>query len=235
MKPSKAPLRVDFAGGWLDVPAYAIEGAYIVNCAIQPLVSLDWWPYERNAGLGGSAAYSVLQGLDAVETELEFTGWQDPAVILETGLCIWRSGPRPVLETKVNPDWLNGLMALWHSGKPHKTADLLTRPRNYHALARASHIAAQGVLKGNLTLLAEAINQTHNAQLEEGMAPIPSALKSLAYKYAGSGHGGYVLYLFASREDRDRFCASGGIPIEPYLARGQSPPVEGPMDLKSCL
>jgi len=168
----------------------------------------------------------VLKGLDAVATELTFTGWQDPAVILETGLCIWRSGPKPVLERKLNPDWLNGLMAIWYSGKPHSTADLLKLPRNYHALAKAGHTAAQGALEGNLTKLADAINATHNAQLEEGMAPIPSALKSLAYKYAGSGHGGYVLYLFADRQDRDRFCTTGGLAIEPYLAR--NPPLPAP-------
>lgn len=219
MKPPEyAPCRVDFAGGWLDVPVFAIEGAYVVNCAIKPLVSLKSWPYERNAGVGGSAAYSVLRGLDAVATELEFTGWQDPAVILETGLCIWRSGPLPVLDAKVNPDFLNGLMALWYSGKPHSTADLLKLPRNYHAIAEASYKAADGVREANLSKLAEAVNLTHNAQLEEGMAGVPSALRALAYKYVGSGHGGYVLYLFASQADRDQFCEkSGGMAIEPFL------------------
>lgn len=225
MKPPEyAPCRVDFAGGWLDVPAFAIEGAYVVNCAIQPLVSLNDWPYERNAGVGGSAAYSVLRGLDAVATELEFTGWQDPAVILETGLCIWRSGPMPVLDAKVNPDWLRGSMALWYSGKQHSTADLLMRPRNYHAIAKASHIAAEAARKANLSLLAEAINQTHNAQLEEGMEVVPSALRSIAYKYVGSGHGGYVLYLFTGQSDRDQFVEkTGALAIEPFLERHDGP------------
>ncbi len=54
--PEEAPLRVDFAGGWLDVPRFARPGAYVVNCAISPTVSLRDWPYERNAGLGGSLA-----------------------------------------------------------------------------------------------------------------------------------------------------------------------------------
>lgn len=218
---------MDFAGGWLDVPAFAIEGAFVVNCAISPLVSLDDWPYERNAGVGGSAAYSVLRGLDAVATELKFTGWQDPAIILETGLCVWRSGPLPVLEAKVNPDFLNGLMALWYSGKPHCTADILKMPRNYSAIAEASHIAAEAAVAGNLTKLAEAINLTHNIQLEEGMAGVPSALRSLAYKYVGSGHGGYVLYLFADRSNRDQFCEkTGGMAVEPFLeAHGDTPEV----------
>lgn len=219
MLPKYAPCRVDFAGGWLDVPAFAIEDAYIVNCAIQPLVSLESWPYERNSGVGGSAAFAVLSGKDAVATELQFTGWQDPAVILETGLCIWRSGQMPVLDFKSNPDWLNGLMALWYSGKSHSTADILKMGRNYPAIAKASHKAAEAVRKANIIQLAEAVNQTHNVQLEEGMTVVPSALHSLAYKYVGSGHGGYVLYLFATREDRDRFCTTPNtMAIEPYLA-----------------
>ena len=46
--PLKVPVRVDFAGGWLDVPKYALEGAYIVNCTITPFVSKSDWPYEKN-------------------------------------------------------------------------------------------------------------------------------------------------------------------------------------------
>lgn len=216
--PLEVPCRVDFAGGWLDVPAFAMEGAYVVNCAISPLVSLTNWPYRKNAGVGGSAAWSVLRGLDAVNEELKFTGWQDPAVIIETGLCVWRSGPKPVLDFKTNPDFLHGLMALWYSGKQHCTADLLKLPRNYHSIRRAANIAAEAARESNLTKLAEAINQTHNAQLEEGMTVVPSALRALAYKYVGSGHGGYVLYLFHSSADRDLFCHKADtLAIEPYF------------------
>ena len=57
---TQVPLRVDFAGGWLDVPKYSIPGAYIVNCAITPKVSLLDWPYKQNSGLGGSGAYWQL-------------------------------------------------------------------------------------------------------------------------------------------------------------------------------
>jgi len=91
--PSQAPLRVDFAGGWLDVPRYSRPDAYIVNCAISPLVSLKSWPYRPKSGLGGSGAYAMLSGDDGVVSELNLgVGWQDPAVINETGLCVWRSG-----------------------------------------------------------------------------------------------------------------------------------------------
>ena len=59
--PGQAPLRVDFAGGWLDVPRFARPGGGIVNCAISPLVSLRHWPYRARAGLGGSGAYASAQ------------------------------------------------------------------------------------------------------------------------------------------------------------------------------
>ncbi|MEY4243233.1 MAG: hypothetical protein RLZZ245_818, partial [Verrucomicrobiota bacterium] len=91
--PTEAPLRVDLAGGWLDVPRFSRPGEYIVNCAISPLVSLREWPYEKQAGLGGSGAWALLNGRDGVESEIDLgVGWQDPAVIRETGLCVWRSG-----------------------------------------------------------------------------------------------------------------------------------------------
>ena len=55
---SRVPLRVDFAGGWLDVPKFARPDGYIVNCSITPLVGLsDWDPYRiRSAGGGGGGA-----------------------------------------------------------------------------------------------------------------------------------------------------------------------------------
>ena len=53
--PEEAPLRVDFAGGWLDVPRFARQGSFIVNCAISPLVSLKEWSYQKRSGLGGAA------------------------------------------------------------------------------------------------------------------------------------------------------------------------------------
>lgn len=75
--PDELPLRVDFAGGWLDVPKFAVPGAFVVNLAIEPRVSLASWPYERNAGLGGSAAWAMLNGRDGVGAELDLgVGWQ---------------------------------------------------------------------------------------------------------------------------------------------------------------
>ena len=120
--PTEAPLRVDFAGGWLDVPRFSRPGEFVVNCAISPLVSLREWPYEKQAGLGGSGAWALLNGRDGVESEIDLgVGWQDPAVIRETGLCVWRSGHQPVLDFKHNGDFLTGRMAIYWTGTPHDT------------------------------------------------------------------------------------------------------------------
>lgn len=217
----KVPLRVDFAGGWLDVPAHAVKGTYIVNCAIEPLVSLESWGYEKNSGLGGSAAWSILNGnANPVDVELQTAGWQDPAVIQETGLCVWRSGPRPVLHAKFNPDYLTGCLALAWTGRPHVTADILPMPRNYDAIARAGAMAALAAQTRLITMLGKAVALSYACQLAEGMAPLPIE-GALAAKYCGSGHGGYAVYLFEHPSSRERFLGTmHSMPImavEPYL------------------
>ena len=84
--PQWTPLRVDFGGGWLDVPRHAIEGGVVVNLTVTPGVSSrDWGKYRIKSGMGGSAANSILKGEDGVKSEVEElgVGWQDPAVIKE--------------------------------------------------------------------------------------------------------------------------------------------------------
>ncbi len=233
--PEEAPLRVDFAGGWLDVPRFARPGAYVVNCAISPTVSLRDWPYERNAGLGGSGAWALLNGKDGVGSELDLgVGWQDPAIIAETGLCIWRSGQRPELELKHNGEFLRGRMALYWTGVPHNTPDLAKLPRDYDAIARAAATARDAVWRSDLALLADAVRQSYgNVQRPEGMAALPgdpeagaassqvlpAGVKPLAWKYCGGGFGGYAVYLFADQEQRDAACARPNFrAIEPYVA-----------------
>jgi len=45
----------------------------------------------------------LLSIIDAVQSELDMNvGWQDPAIIKETGLCVWQSGNYPKLEIKRN-------------------------------------------------------------------------------------------------------------------------------------
>lgn len=224
-KLAQAPLRVDMAGGWLDCPALAIPGAFIVNCAISPLVSLDAWPYERCSGLGGSAAFALLSGRDALKEELLRAGWQDPAIVMETGLCVWRSGKVPVLEMKRNPDWLNGLMALEWMGQSHDTATIKGKPRNYRTIAKAGAIAAQAVQEQDIDMLAAAIRLSYKSQRGEGMKPInPMYASCVASKYCGSGWGGYALHLFDSLKHRTDFVLDNvnARPIEPYMRSVES-------------
>ena len=219
--PEVAPLRVDFAGGWLDVPRFARPGAFVVNCAISPTVSLRDWPFEQNAGLGGSGAWALLNGRDGVGSELDLgVGWQDPAIIAETGLCVWRSGARPELELKHNGDFLRGRLALFWTGKSHDTPDLVKRPRDYDAIERAGQTARDAVWRSDLALLAAGVRQSYAMQLGEGMAALPADVSgALACKYCGGGFGGYAVYLFSEPAQRDAACARPDFrPIEPFVA-----------------
>lgn len=63
----RAPLRIDFAGGWTDVP-YIMEGkkGYVSNIAISPLIEykegkFNFSGYPRGSGLSTSTAAKVLQ------------------------------------------------------------------------------------------------------------------------------------------------------------------------------
>jgi cytidyltransferase-like protein len=216
--PYEAPLRVDFAGGWLDVPRFSRVGAFIVNCAISPTVSLASWPYERNAGLGGSGAWALLNGFDGVTQECDLgVGWQDPAVIREGGLCVWRSGQFPDLLLKRDGKMLNGRMALYWTGVPHDTPRTATRKRDYDLIETAGHIAAEAVEKNDFRQLAEAVRRSYQAQIHEGMELLPQEPTAVAWKYCGGGWGGYALYLFDSENQRDEFTLrSERQRIEPY-------------------
>lgn len=216
---SSVPLRIDFAGGWLDVPSHSIDNGYIVNCAIQPFVDLDHWGYEIGSGLGSSAAKAILDGKDAIISELQFgAGWQDPAIIIETGLCVWKSGKKPILEIKTNPDWLKGRMLIHWLGKSHNTSNIVNINRNYRKIFEASIVARQAVLNKDFNLLCRAVNLSYDIQKHEGMNELPD-LKAKAMKYLGSGFGGYALYLFKDQMKRDVMCQTINQTkiIEPYM------------------
>lgn len=232
--PQVAPLRVDFAGGWLDVPRFARDDGFVVNCAISPTVSLREWNYERNAGLGGSGAWALLNGRDGVLSELDLgVGWQDPAVISEGGLCVWRSGPRPSLEFKTDGTLVRGRLALYWTGTQHDTPGIAAGARDYAAIARAGRTAREGVWRNDFASLADAVRQSYAVQRAEGMAPLPGdpasaandpalfAARPLAWKYCGGGFGGYAVYLFSDRAGRDAACALPGFrAVEPYVHAG---------------
>jgi hypothetical protein len=217
--PAETHLRVDFAGGWLDVPKYSKKGAYVVNCSIVPKVALNNWVYKKGSGLGGSAAYSMLMGDDSVFKELKAgVGWQDPAVILESGLCVWRSGKMPVLETKVNPDFLNNKMGLFWTGHDHNTPSNTDRKRDYKKIELAGGIAYKGVINKDIKKLCKGIDVSYKVQLLEGMQKLPS-FGEMAKKYCGGGHGGYALYVFNNERARNKFLKNPEtMAIEPYIS-----------------
>ncbi len=217
--PLESPLRVDFAGGWLDVPRFARAGGKIVNCAISPMVSLRNWDYQRNSGLGGSGAWALLNGEDGVASELDLgVGWQDPAIIRETGLCVWASGDQPELLFKQNARILHGMMALRYMEIEHDTPVIVENPRNYDLIFEAGRCAADAVYTSDLEKLAQAVNMSYQAQLNEGMKALPEAPGATARKYSGGGWGGYAVYLFKSSIERDAFVSEHdqARAIEPY-------------------
>ena len=218
--PDHAPVRVDFAGGWLDVPRFAREGAFIVNCAVSPTVSLQDWPYETRSGLGGSGAWALLNGEAGVSSELNLgVGWQDPAVITETGLCVWKSGPHPRLALKRDGEILEGRMALFFTGSQHDTPGAADRGRDYDLIEKAAAIAADGVERNDLSRLAEAVRTSYEVQMKERMDPLPDIASAIGRKYCGGGFGGYALYLFEDQDARREFVSqhAAALAIEPYL------------------
>ena len=217
--PMHAPLRVDFAGGWLDVPENAMPGEYVVKCSISPTVSLKEWLYRQGAGLGGSGGWSVLNGWDPVKSELGLgVGWQDPAVIAETGACVWKSGGRPVLDFKNTGDFLKGCMAVYDTRVKHFTPGFAGYERSYERIAKAARIARLGVQQQDVAVLAVGVQMSYQLQLEEGMQPLPDIGCQLAHKYCGGGHGGYALYLYENQEARDAAvdACEDMYPVEPY-------------------
>jgi len=218
----RVPLRVDFAGGWLDVPGLAPDGTdgYIVNCAISPTVTADDWnDYLPGGGLGGSAALAILEGRDPFVSEQQAgVGWQDPAVITETGLCVWAGcRAKPRLLHRDPADWLRGLMAIRWTGQGHSTPELAALSRSYADIVLASIQAQYAVVNRDVAALATAIANSYFAQIGEGMAPL-DFWGALAVKYLGSGWGGYALHLFNSPDNRDRFAQTvdGAIAVEPF-------------------
>lgn len=220
--PNEVPVRVDFAGGWLDVPRFAIEGAYVVNCAVTPMVSLRDWIYQKRAGLGGSGAWAMLEGRDPVQSELDLgVGWQDPAVIEETGLCVWKSGNYPVLDLKSTGEFLRGKMAIYYTGADHDTPGLANEARDYKRIAVSADVAREAVLTNDLKLLAQAVQLYYDEQMAEGMRPLPIVQGAIAQKYCGGGHGGYAVYIFESSGDREAALTHypDMWPVEPYCRK----------------
>ena len=76
--------------------------------------------------------------------------------------------------------------------------------RDYVRIAQSSLIARTGALEHNIHTLAAGVALYYSVQLDEGMIPLPDIPNALAKKYLGGGYGGYALYLFSCRDDRDQ-------------------------------
>lgn len=218
---NKVPLRVDLAGGWLDVPSKARPDGIIVNCAISPMVGKDDWPYRIGGGLGGSAANAILSGKDPFKSELGMgVGWQDPAIIIETGLCAWRSGSRPELTARNDGKILAGRMAVVWTGQRHYTPGLVDNPRDYDMIVESGKACHLGMMANDLDGICKGIQKYYAAQLKEGMNQLPWN-GALACKYCGGGFGGYALFVFRDPQHRDAFVGQSqdAIAIEPYDKR----------------
>lgn len=170
-------------------------------------------------GLGGSGAYALLRGDDSVSAELDLgVGWQDPAIVFESRLCVWKSGPRPQLELKRDGQMLAGRMALLWTGVPHDTPEVVEVPRDYDLIEQAGRLARYGVVQESLDQVAAGVRASYQVQLGEGMTPLPEVANALACKYCGGGWGGYAVYLFPDQTARDAFATHpDAVTIEPYL------------------
>ena len=173
----------------------------------------------------------MINGKDGVGSELDLgVGWQDPAVISETGLCVWRSGPRPDLEVKTDGALLRGRLALYWTGTQHSTPGVVNQTRDYGAIERAGRTARDAVWANDFGGLADAVWQSYAVQRAEAMDPLAgdpaaagnaelAACRPVAWKYCGGGFGGYAVYLFNAQADRDAACALPGFrPVEPYVS-----------------
>jgi hypothetical protein len=129
-------------------------------------------------------------------------------VIRETGLCVWRSGPKPVLDFKQNGDFLTGRMAIYWTGTQHDTPGVVNHPRDYDGIARSARVAREGALQADIRCLADGVHLYHLTQLAEGMDPLPEIPGAIARKYCGGGYGGYALYLFDKPALRDAAIAT---------------------------
>jgi galactokinase/mevalonate kinase-like predicted kinase len=89
--------------------------------------------------------------------------------------------------------------------------------RDYNLIFRAGKVARDAVHAQDIRALARAVSMSYQAQLKEGMQPLPKVAGALAAKYLGGGHGGYALYLFATKAQRDKAASGKGFKkIEPY-------------------
>ena len=109
-------------------------------------------------------------------------------------------------------------MAIAWTGVPHDTPGVVDNARDYEQIAKSARLARDGVLHANVSRIADGIRCYYQTQLAEGMPPLVEEASALAQKYCGGGWGGYALYLFHQKAQRDNWVAADSArrEIEPF-------------------
>ena len=213
-------LRVDLAGTWLA--SHPTEGGFLVNCTIDTSVDRDSISKVKYSGLGGFSADRILHGDDEACSK-SVLGWQDSAILDETGLCCWVSGKVARLHFKRTPSLLAGKMALlWTEEREKDPDEIAAMKRDYDVIQAAGLEALQGIMSDDFDDLSLAVQYQYGSQMDEGMKPLVDFTddgKCTAKKYCGIGWGGYALYLFNHVDDRHDFVEANedATIIEPWM------------------
>jgi hypothetical protein len=112
---------------------------------------------------------------------------------------------------------LRDKIALLWLGESHYTPGLVDHERNYKLISKAGEIARTAVIEESLKLLHNAINLSYRIQKEEGMKQLPDIYEQ-SKKYCGGGFGGYAVYLFKNKEDKEKFLKiRNTLDVQPYI------------------
>lgn len=118
---------------------------------------------------------------------------------------------------------LEGKMAIYWTGDPHDTPATAKLEKDLDAIETAGKKARDAVWASDYSMLCEAVNMSYKVQLGEGMNELvasPTGINVKAKKYLGGGFGGYVLFLFDSKEERDKIIEHDGFrSVEPYIKK----------------
>jgi len=99
------------------------------------------------------------------------------------------------------------------------TPDIVGKKRDYDLIEKAGKMAKEAADNRDISLLGKAVLTSYKVQLGEGMKELPNMKGAIAKKYLGGGHGGYALYIFKEKKDRDAALKANLVTkeIEPYI------------------
>lgn len=106
---------------------------------------------------------------------------QDPAIIMETGLCSWRSGRTPKLALRQRTRMLKGRMALFWTGATHDTPSLVAASRDYDAIEAAGRQCHDALVAADYAALCAGTLQSYAVQRAEGMFSLPTSIEGMTH------------------------------------------------------